>query len=66
MCRDTVGKKEEIWARLLINSAPVVKDVKANWHTQQFNGSFLHQNVYRQPAGPEVDAAWNALGVNCE
>ncbi|EDU46407.1 conserved hypothetical protein [Pyrenophora tritici-repentis Pt-1C-BFP] len=44
--------------------SPVVRDVKPNWHTQQFNGSFLHQNIYRQPASPEVDAAWAALGVN--
>ncbi|KAI4613585.1 uncharacterized protein J4E87_009713 [Alternaria ethzedia] len=44
--------------------SPVVRDVKPNWHTQLFNGSFLHQNIYRQPAGPEVDAAWDALGVN--
>lgn len=44
----------------------MVADVRPNWHTQQFNGSFLHENVYRQPAGPEVDAAWAALGVNCK
>ncbi|KAL6154399.1 hypothetical protein ACJBU6_07662 [Exserohilum turcicum] len=44
--------------------SPVVRDVKPNWHTQLFNGSFLHQNIYRQPAGPEVDAAWDALGIN--
>jgi hypothetical protein len=46
--------------------APVVRDVKPNWHTVQFNGSFLHQNIFRQSAGPEVDAAWDALGVNCK
>ncbi|USP80641.1 hypothetical protein yc1106_07915 [Curvularia clavata] len=44
--------------------SPVVRDVKPNWHTQTFNGSFLHQNIYRQAAGPEVDAAWDALGIN--
>ncbi|RII24742.1 hypothetical protein CUC08_Gglean011754 [Alternaria sp. MG1] len=44
--------------------SPVVRDVQPNWHTQLFNGSFLHQNAFRQPAGPEVDAAWDALGVN--
>jgi hypothetical protein len=43
-----------------------VKDVKPGWHDKLFNGSFLHQNVYRGAAGPEVDAAWTALGVNCE
>ena len=51
---------------MLISIAPVVRDVKPNWHTQMFNGSFLHQNIYRQAAGPEVDAAWDALGINCE
>jgi hypothetical protein len=50
--------------RTLIEIAPVVRDVQPNWHTQLFNGSFLHQNAFRQPAGPEVDAAWDALGVN--
>jgi hypothetical protein len=43
-----------------------VKDVKPGWHDKLFNGSFLHQNEYRQQAGPEVDAAWAALGVNCK
>ena len=47
-------------------AAPIVRDVAPAWHTQQFNGSFLHANVYRQSAGPEVDAAWDALGVNCK
>ncbi|KAJ4985943.1 tat pathway signal sequence [Stagonosporopsis vannaccii] len=43
--------------------SPVVREVRPGWHTKQFNGSFLHQSVYRQSAGPEVDAAWEALGV---
>lgn len=46
--------------------APLVKEVKPSWHTVQFNGSFLHENIYRQAAGPEVDAAWEALGTDCE
>lgn len=39
-------------------------DVK--YHVQQYNGSFLHENIYRQDAGPEVDEAWEALGTDCE
>jgi hypothetical protein len=31
-----------------------------------FNGSLFKENVYRQSAGPEVDAAWEALGIDCE
>ncbi|KAF2033484.1 hypothetical protein EK21DRAFT_58412 [Setomelanomma holmii] len=45
-------------------TAPVVKDVRPGWHDKTFNGSFLHENMYRGPAGPDVDTAWEALGVN--
>ncbi|ORY17949.1 hypothetical protein BCR34DRAFT_473967 [Clohesyomyces aquaticus] len=44
--------------------SPLVKEVEPNWHTVLFNGSFLKENIYRQSAGPEVDAAWSALGVD--
>lgn len=54
------------YGSLFVLAAPVVKNVRPNWHTQQFNGTFLHENAYRQPAGEEVDAAWAALGVNCK
>jgi hypothetical protein len=40
--------------------------VKPNWRTVRFNGTFLHENIYRQDAGPAVDAAWDALGINCK
>jgi hypothetical protein len=52
-----------VWCRL---AAPLVRHVKPAWHSMRFNGSFLHENVYRQAAGDEVDAAWAALGVDCE
>jgi hypothetical protein len=45
--------------------APVLSDVPIKYHMQRFNGSLLKENVFRQDAGPEVDAAWEALGVNC-
>lgn len=41
-------------------------EVKPGWHDKLFNGSFLHQNIYRQLASPETDAAWESLGVNCK
>ncbi|KAL4981978.1 hypothetical protein BDW68DRAFT_182986 [Aspergillus falconensis] len=43
---------------------PVIANVPIKYHRQRFNGSFLKENVYRQDAGPEVDAAWEALGAN--
>jgi hypothetical protein len=46
--------------------SPLVREIKPGWHDRQFNGSFLHLNEFRQPAGPEVDAACASLGVNCK
>lgn len=47
-------------------SAPVVNEVRPNWHTIRYNGTFFHENIYRQAASPEVDAAWEALGIECK
>ncbi|KAA8642453.1 hypothetical protein EYZ11_007215 [Aspergillus tanneri] len=44
--------------------SPVISNVGIAYHQVQFNGSFLNENVYRKDAGPEVDAAWEALGAN--
>lgn len=46
--------------------SPITRDLEITYHTQHFNGSFMHENVYRKSASPEVDAAWEALGINCE
>lgn len=44
--------------------SPVVHDVPITYTEQRFNGSLLKENIYRQDASPEVDAAWEGLGVN--
>ncbi|TKA50314.1 hypothetical protein B0A49_11075 [Cryomyces minteri] len=44
--------------------SPVLKDVDISYETVTFNGSLLKENVFRQDAGPEVDAAWTSLGVD--
>ncbi|KAK5139989.1 hypothetical protein LTR04_003219 [Oleoguttula sp. CCFEE 6159] len=44
--------------------SPVLKDVNISYETVTFNGSLLKENVFRQNAGPEVDAAWTSLGVD--
>ncbi|KAJ5281326.1 hypothetical protein N7478_006698 [Penicillium angulare] len=31
---------------------------------QSFNGSLVKENIFRQDASPEVDAAWDSLGIN--
>lgn len=33
---------------------------------KQFNGTFMVEDVYRRPGSPEVDAAWEALGLDCK
>ncbi|THC88338.1 hypothetical protein EYZ11_012217 [Aspergillus tanneri] len=40
-----------------------MKDQDITYHIQQFNGSFLKENIFRGNASPEVDAAWESLGV---
>lgn len=47
-------------------SSPLQDDIEVSWHEVVFNGSLLKENVYRQDAGPEVDSAWEELGINCE
>jgi hypothetical protein len=45
--------------------APITEEVDISYDRWQFNGSFYKENIYRQDAAPEVDAAWEALGTNC-
>lgn len=45
--------------------ATVMREVRIQYTLEGFNGSLLKENVFRQDAGPEVDAAWESLGVNC-
>ncbi|UNI23267.1 hypothetical protein JDV02_009098 [Purpureocillium takamizusanense] len=44
--------------------SPVLRDVDVKYGIKQFNGSFLEENIYRQVGTPEVDKAWDDLGVN--
>jgi hypothetical protein len=51
---------------LTLLPAPVLKHVKIRYEDKKFNGSFMDVDVFRQRGSPEVDAAWESLGVNCE
>lgn len=44
--------------------SPILQDVDISYDIVNFNGSLLKENVFRQDAGPEVDAAWASLGVD--
>ena len=46
--------------------APILEEMPLSYELVKFNGSLLKENAFRQSAGLEVDAAWAALGVNCE
>ncbi|KAJ0348167.1 hypothetical protein KNSL1_005750 [Colletotrichum chrysophilum] len=46
--------------------SPLLKDVDVKYEWKEFNGSFLQEDVYRKEGSPEVDAAWEALGVDCK
>jgi hypothetical protein len=63
-CRRLVKDPSLQWLTCL--PAPVMKDVDMSYKLVRFNGSLLKENVFRQDAGPEVDAAWLSLGVDCE
>ncbi|EHK49327.1 hypothetical protein TRIATDRAFT_49480 [Trichoderma atroviride IMI 206040] len=44
--------------------SPLVRDVAIQYDGKEFNGSFMNENIYRQVGSPEVDKAWEDLGVN--
>lgn len=50
----------------LTTSAPIVESGTIGLATARFNGSFLGESIFRREASPEVDAAWESLGVDCQ
>lgn len=44
----------------------MISNVGISYHQEQFNGSFVNENIFRQDASPEVDAAWKSLGADCK
>ncbi|KAJ5630793.1 uncharacterized protein N7484_010893 [Penicillium longicatenatum] len=44
--------------------SPIMMKVGISYDTREFNGSLFKENIFRQDASPDVDAAWEALGVN--
>ncbi|PQE13984.1 tat pathway signal sequence protein [Rutstroemia sp. NJR-2017a BBW] len=48
-----------------LQQAPVLKTTNLRYSTTAFNGSFMQETIYRRPGSPEVDLAWEALGIEC-
>ncbi|KAH8129504.1 hypothetical protein ACSS6W_002068 [Trichoderma asperelloides] len=44
--------------------SPLIRDVEIRYTSKEFNGSFMNENIYRQEGSPEVDEAWEDLGVD--
>jgi Mycotoxin biosynthesis protein UstYa len=47
-------------------TAPILDNVDISYHVEEFDGRFVKESIYRQVGSPEVDAAWESLGVGCE
>jgi hypothetical protein len=57
-----------IWSNTANNLrylAPIVNDMDVKYNIVSSTGSLLRESIFRQDASPEVDAAWDSLGVNC-
>lgn len=58
------------WHRIIVSdiniAAPILDDVDISYHVQDFDGRFVKESIYRQVGSPEVDAAWEDLGVGCK
>lgn len=50
---------------MLLHLGPILRDVDISYSTTMFNGTFYKDTIYRQDPSPAVDAAWEALGINC-
>ncbi|KAH8897452.1 hypothetical protein GQ53DRAFT_887984 [Thozetella sp. PMI_491] len=44
--------------------SPILDEVNIKYEWWHFNGSFMQETVYRRKGDPEVDAAWEALGLD--
>jgi hypothetical protein len=59
-----MGNKYAI-ADCRMHKAPVLNEVDIKYSTTTFNGSFMQETVYRRLGSPEVDSAWETLGIEC-
>ncbi|KAE9368375.1 hypothetical protein N431DRAFT_347475 [Stipitochalara longipes BDJ] len=50
-------------AKHISKYSPILDDVDISYRVQDFDGRFVKESIYRQVGGPEVDAAWEDLGV---
>jgi len=46
--------------------APLLEDVDISYKTVRYEGSLMQENIFRQTGSPEVDTAWESLGIECK
>jgi hypothetical protein len=44
--------------------SPLLDEIDIQYSVVDYNGSFFHETIYRQDPSPEVDAAWEDLGID--
>ena len=48
------------------DTAPLLEDVDISYDFIRYEGSLMNENVFRQIGSPEVDTAWESLGIECK
>lgn len=61
-----VSRLFPLWLETKTGTAPVIQEINIEFNVVHFNGSLFKKNAFRYDAGPEVDEAWESLGVDCE
>ena len=62
--RNQLLTDHEILLRVSPDS-PLIDDIDISFKASRFNSTFVRDgNIYQQDPSPEVDAAWDALGVH--
>ncbi|KEF63821.1 uncharacterized protein A1O9_01799 [Exophiala aquamarina CBS 119918] len=56
--------KDSVCTAHVSQNTPLLNQIDLSYNVIRFDGSFLKENIYRQQGRPDVDEAWEALGVN--
>ncbi|KAH7077437.1 hypothetical protein FB567DRAFT_596604 [Paraphoma chrysanthemicola] len=55
---------DDICARRTMTYSPIIDEVGVHYTPSVFNGSLMLDTIYKHDGSPEVDAAWDAFGLN--
>lgn len=43
----------------------MMEDVDISYNIVRYEGSLVNENIFRRVGAPEVDVAWESLGIEC-